>query len=201
MSIASVLDPRFKILSVDFTFKRLYPAEEVGTRIEKVVQTLKSLHDKYLKEHMTSKITANTSNPAVSNLNPVVRKLARKEDDFYAYLKSMEVANPPKSDLEVYLGEPVYVVEDENSFDVLKWWSQNCSKYPVLSKLARDVLCIPITTVASESAFSAGGRVLDDYHSSLEQDMMEILVCGGDWLKAVSKTTIQTLEVNFSFIS
>jgi Domain of unknown function (DUF4413) len=37
MSIASVLDPRFKMLSVGFTFKWLYPAEEVGTRIEKVV--------------------------------------------------------------------------------------------------------------------------------------------------------------------
>jgi hAT family C-terminal dimerisation region len=111
----------------------------------------------------------------------------------------MEVANPPKSDLEVYIGEPIYVVEDENFFDVLKWWSQNCSKYHILSKLARDVLCIPITTVASESAFSVGGRVLDDYRSSLKQDMVEILVCGGDWLKAVSKTTIQTLEVNFLF--
>jgi hAT family C-terminal dimerisation region len=189
------------MLSVDFTFKRLYPTEEVGTRIEKVIQTLKSLYDKYLKERMTSKVIANTSNPAVSNLNPTVRKMAKKDYDFYAYLKSMEVENPPKSDLEVYLGEPIYVVEDENSFDVLKWWSQNCSKYHVLSKLARDVLCIPITTVTSESAFSAGGRVLDDYRSSLKQDMVEILVCGGNWLKSISKTTIQTLEKNFSFVS
>jgi hAT family C-terminal dimerisation region len=89
------------------------------------------------------------------------------------------------------------VVEDESLFDVLKWWNQNYSKYPVLSKLTRDVLCIPITIVAFESAFSARGRVLDDYRTSLKKDMMEILVCGGDWLKALSKTTIQTLEVNF----
>jgi hAT family C-terminal dimerisation region len=150
---------------------------------------------------MTSKITAITSNPVVSNLNPVVRKLARKDDDFYTYLKSTEVVNPPKSNVEVYLGEPIYVVEDDNSFDVLKLWSQNYSKYLVLSKLDRDVLCIPITIVAFESAFSAGGRVLDDYRSSLKQDMVEILVYGGDWLKVISKTTIQTLEVNFSFVS
>jgi hAT family C-terminal dimerisation region len=67
--------------------------------------------------------------------------------------------------------------------------------FPILSKLARDVLCIPITTVASESAFSAGGRVLDDYRSSLKKDMVKILVCGGDWIKAASKAMIQTLEV------
>ncbi|KAK1408316.1 hypothetical protein QVD17_39978 [Tagetes erecta] len=60
--------------------------------------------------------------------------------------------------------------------------------------MARNILCIPITTVASESAFSAGGRILDDYRSSLTKDMVELLVCGGDWIKSVSKATIQTLE-------
>jgi hAT family C-terminal dimerisation region len=101
------------------------------------------------------------------------------------------VENSSKSDLEVY------VVEDESSFDVLKWWTQNCSKYPVLSKLARDVFCIPITIVASESTFSAGGQVFDDYRSSLKKDMVEILICAGDWLKAISKMTIQTLHVYY----
>jgi hAT family C-terminal dimerisation region len=58
---------------------------------------------------------------------------------------------------------------------------------------------VPITTVASELAFSAGGRVLDDYRSSLTKDMVKILICGGDWIKVASKTTIQTLQVRFSF--
>jgi hAT family C-terminal dimerisation region/Domain of unknown function (DUF4413) len=180
MLIASVLDPHFKLLSVDFTLKRLYLAEKVGSRIEKMAQTLKSLHDKYLKEYRTSKVTISTSYAVVSNLNPAVRKMVKKYDNFYAYFKSMGVKNPPKYDLGVYLGELIYVVEDDSSFDVLKWWRQNCSKYPVLSKLARDVLCIPITTVTSELAFSAGGRVLDDYRSSLKKDVVEILICEGD---------------------
>jgi hAT family C-terminal dimerisation region len=177
MLIAPVLESCFKLLSVDFTFRRMYPAEEVGTRIEKVLETLKSLYEKYLNEHRTSKVTASTSNPVVSN--PVARKIVRKDDDFYAYLKSVGVENQPKSDLKVYLGEPIYMVEDESSFDVLRW-TQNCSKYLVLSKLAHDVLCIPITTVVSESTFSTGGRVLDNYRSSLKKDMVEILICGGD---------------------
>jgi hypothetical protein len=121
--------------------------------------------------------------------------LRRHIDGCASIKKAQDQEQPPKSDLEVYLEEPRYSVEDMGvTFDVLKWWNQNSSKYPILSKLARDVLAIPITTVASESAFSAGGRILDDYRSSLSKDMVEILVCGSDWIKASSRTTIQTLQ-------
>jgi hAT family C-terminal dimerisation region len=99
----------------------------------------------------------------------------------------------------VYLEKPNYIEVENVAFDVLKWWSQNCSKFPILSKLARDIFCIPITTVASESAFSAEGHVLDDYRSSLSKDMVELLVCGGDWIKATSKITIQTIEVRLNY--
>ncbi|KAJ7950908.1 zinc finger BED domain-containing protein RICESLEEPER 2-like [Quillaja saponaria] len=42
---------------------------------------------------------------------------------------------------------------------------------------------IPITTVASESTFSAGGRVIDTYRASLSTDTVQALVCGGDWVR------------------
>ena len=78
---------------------------------------------------------------------------------------------------------------------MLEWWKVNCVNFPILSKVARDVLCIPISTVASESAFSAGGRILDDYRSFLTRDMVELLVCGGDWIRASSTVTMPTLQV------
>jgi hypothetical protein len=52
-----------------------------------------------------------------------------------------------------------------------------------LSGLARDVLAIPISSVASESAFSTSGRILDDFRSSLTPFMLEALVCTQDWLR------------------
>jgi hypothetical protein len=49
--------------------------------------------------------------------------------------------------------------------------------------MAKNFLTIPATSVSSESTFSTGGRVLDDYRSSLKPAMVEALVCASSWLK------------------
>ena len=53
--------------------------------------------------------------------------------------------------------------------------------------MAHDVLAVPISTVASESAFSTGGRVLDVFRSSLTSKIVEALVCTSDWLRMANK--------------
>ena len=74
----------------------------------------------------------------------------------------------------------------------------------MLSKLARDVLAIPVSTITSESAFSTGGRILDPFRSSLSPLMVQNLVCAQDWLQALvpisfrkSKDEIEVLEDEF----
>ncbi|XP_019150687.1 PREDICTED: zinc finger BED domain-containing protein RICESLEEPER 3-like [Ipomoea nil] len=78
------------------------------------------------------------------------------------------------------------LVEDEENvdFDVLRWLKVNSDRFPILSKMARDVLAVPISTVASESAFSTSDRVLDAIRSSLTPKIVEALVCAQDWLRA-----------------
>lgn len=48
--------------------------------------------------------------------------------------------------------------------------------------IARDFLAIPISTVASESSFSTGGRILTPHRSRLRPDTLEALMCVQDWL-------------------
>ncbi|GAB2274151.1 hypothetical protein Dimus_039070 [Dionaea muscipula] len=89
-----------------------------------------------------------------------------------------------KSELDMYLDE-VYVGDiDDPSFDILAWWKANATRYRVLSRMAKDVLAMPVFTVASESAFSMGGRVLDAFRSSLTSRIAEALICNQDWLKS-----------------
>ena len=74
----------------------------------------------------------------------------------------------------------------------------------MLSKLARDVLAVPVSTVASKSAFSTGGRILNPFRSSLSPLMVQNLVCAQDWLQALvlisfckSKDEVEVLEDEF----
>jgi hypothetical protein len=89
-------------------------------------------------------------------------------------------ADAQKTQLELYLDEPKYL--DKNmTFYILSFWKGNESRYPEVSAMACDILSIPISTIASESTFSIGRHVIDQYRSSLKPDIIEALVCTRDW--------------------
>lgn len=99
--------------------------------------------------------------------------------DFDNY--SSEVFAPiSKSELETYLEEKK--LPRVENMDVLNYWSTNQFRFPILSQMARDVLTIPLSTVASESSFSVGGRVLDAFRSSLKPQTVEAVICLRDWV-------------------
>jgi hypothetical protein len=55
--------------------------------------------------------------------------------------------------------------------------------YPILARMARDILAIPASTVASESVFSGGKKIINEYRSRLSSDTVEALMCLQDWLR------------------
>ncbi|GJU45422.1 putative zinc finger, BED-type containing protein, partial [Tanacetum coccineum] len=89
-----------------------------------------------------------------------------------------EASPTQKSDLDVYFEDGCYMCapEDSKKFNIFDWWKNHESKYRILSKLARDILAISITTVASEATFSAGSRVIDQYQAKLRVDTVQALL-------------------------
>ena len=117
-------------------------------------------------------------------MKDVVAKRMRLNNGSSSYSSSRGT----RTELDKYLAEEC---EDETKhFDILAWWKGQSSRFPILSRMARDVLSIPISTVASESAFSTCGRIMDDFRTSLTPFMVEALVCTQDWLKRATPTNI-----------
>ncbi|CAN1136144.1 Putative AC transposase [Linum perenne] len=58
----------------------------------------------------------------------------------------------------------------------------NGVKFLTLQAISRDLLAIPITLVASEFAFSDGGRILNPHHSRLGHDTLESILCTKSWV-------------------
>ncbi|KAH0727932.1 hypothetical protein KY290_003625 [Solanum tuberosum] len=74
-----------------------------------------------------------------------------------------------KTQLDLYLEEPNLDRKVNSDLDVLAYWKENKRRYSELSLMARDVLRIPITTVASESTFSIGGS--NEYDDEIAVDV------------------------------
>jgi len=86
------------------------------------------------------------------------------------------------NELDKYMADPPLRLSGH--FDILAWWKNQIDEYPVLAKIARDLLAVQVSTVASESAFSAGGRVVDPFRSRLDPEMVQALICMKDWVAA-----------------
>ena len=71
--------------------------------------------------------------------------------DEFAQSKRTKVRKVNRCELDFYLEEEP--LSDDEDLDVLYWWKVN-TKYPTLQKIAKDILAIPVSSVASESAFS-----------------------------------------------
>ncbi|KAL4351171.1 hypothetical protein GQ457_06G016050 [Hibiscus cannabinus] len=161
---ANIFDPRHKMEFVNFGVKLFFPdiAADVMKTIDK---ELHCLFDEYSSISGRAMVYEGQSSIPTKYL-----------------LKKQRVGLENKSELDRYLAEEEEA-NNSSSFDILLWWKMNSPRYPVLAQMARDVFSIPISTVASESAFSTSGRVLDGFRSSLTPMMVEALICTQDWLR------------------
>jgi hAT family C-terminal dimerisation region len=69
----------------------------------------------------------------------------------------------------------------------MQFWHQVKGVFQILASMTCDILTVPISTVASESCFSAVNRVLTDKRTRLGERVFEALVLLKDWYDAESR--------------
>ncbi|KAL6225590.1 hypothetical protein ACLB2K_004439 [Fragaria x ananassa] len=188
--VATILDPRYKLKLIEFYFKQVYPR-----RVALEVDRVKKFAYDLVKEYSYCAISHAFENSSlIESIMPSDNDLGDDDMDAYDAFVSGSSKDTAKSDLERYLDETVLPRVNDKEFDVLYWWKTNGMKYPTLYKVARDILAIPVSTVASESAFSTGGRIVSPHRNRLHSNTLEALMCGRDWLWSELRDAPSTLE-------
>ncbi|KAG8496708.1 hypothetical protein CXB51_007808 [Gossypium anomalum] len=162
LSCAAILDPRYKLNYVQYCFTTIYGIH-ASDFVETILSNLRLLFD-----------DADFGGDF------------DESDDYKRYLNESSTRSE-KSQLDIYLEEPE--LELNSQIDVLDYWSKSSVRYNELSLLARDLLAIPISTVASESTFSMGKKVITPLRSSLKPKTVQAVVCLDDWMRAKGFST------------
>jgi len=179
MGLATILDPRFK---TDFFvgFLETLTSQSHLECLEKVSEVKISLYE-LMKDYEVEEDEDNTESTAASLVNSGVlstisARVASRRPTIVRF----------KYELDRYLDDELVLISTEN-FKILDWWKVAGTRYPTLRKIARDIYAIPVTTVASEYAFSTSGRVLSEHRSRLTPEILEALMCSQDWFRNKNK--------------
>uniref|UniRef100_A0A803LJE6 Transposase n=1 Tax=Chenopodium quinoa TaxID=63459 RepID=A0A803LJE6_CHEQI len=173
MVVAVVLDPRYKLQCVNWGYMRIYGQHSIEYQLDfsKVKDALRRLYEAYESSHSSSSKAIHTTNAA----NEASDDFMMDFDSFSMEQSSVAI----KSELDMYYEEPL--IPRGTNLDILSY-RRTCSvRYPIIAKIAKDVLVVPVLTVASESAFRIGSRVLNCYRSSLKPETVEAIICLRDW--------------------
>ncbi|GMH30685.1 hypothetical protein Nepgr_032528 [Nepenthes gracilis] len=179
LAIAVAMDPRFKMKLVEFSFTKIF-GEQAPAYIRVVDDGIHELFLEYLSLPPVYAEDGNTVDVKMEQQEGGILVSSNGLSDFDMYI--METSSQQsKSELDQYLEESLLPrVQD---FDVLSWWKLNKLKYPILSKMARDILSIPLSTMGPDLVFDVVSKEMDQYRSSLRPETMEALICAKDWLQ------------------
>lgn len=161
--------------AVEDTLRKLYKEyNDVAPPPPPRPPTLQAVRQQPSRSRLSNTLSSTSSKTTIIKSDAVMNEFMQKFGVAGIY---------QRDDVDEYLAEQCEDMTAKN-FDILNWWKVNSSRYKVLFQVAKDVLAVPISTVASESAFSTGGRILDPFRSSLSPKMVEAINCLKNWSNA-----------------
>ena len=177
--VACIFDPRFKLRLVEYYFSMIY-GDDATSRVQMVHSDCQSIVKEYKTIYASAATSPKYSSSSLSTVHSTpssgsYKSLTKWISEFTSFVN---VGNEEVNDeLNTYLGEKLVPFNVEEKFDVLAWWKVNGGNYSILSQITRDILAIPITNIASESAFTTSGRFVSPYRNRLHPSTLEDLMC------------------------
>ncbi|KAG6741312.1 hypothetical protein POTOM_054545 [Populus tomentosa] len=165
--ILLVLDPRCKLKFVHNGFLLMHGSDASKYLLE-------------FRSKLTCTYNSYIASPA-SDISCLPSYDLDSDGTFLGFCEWLKV-DPPKSDLDRYLEEPLE--NRDKVSDVLAWWRVNTPRFPALGKMARDFLAIPISAILSKSTISGEATKVNPSFNGLGPEIIEAFICGQDWLES-----------------
>ena len=184
-AISLVFDPRYKLELIKFMCLEDSSSNRSTTiQPSEIKDRLYQWYNEFAA--LVQKVTSQTPHSACSfNKSEAHQKKKDNgyEAQFWIYVagKRNNTATLKTAELGLYLQEAT-IENEEEGFDLLNWWKINKLWLPVLARLAKRILATPVISIALESAFSTGGRVLSDSRCCVNPETLEALICAQDWI-------------------
>ncbi|XP_047094920.1 zinc finger BED domain-containing protein RICESLEEPER 2-like [Lolium rigidum] len=184
LSVAVVLDPRYKMRFLEHCFRQAY-GNGAKTYISDVRGKIYELFFRY-SCHADQQSRNNDMEMNIHGSDPL-------DVTDHNYHEQATYENSLR-ELHAYLDGELCPLNDDNylssealpqngHFDILKWWKANASIYPALAILARDVLAISACAVSEESAFGETDERVYLFNQKLSHEMAEAVICTQDWFQ------------------
>jgi len=143
--LSTILDPRVK---------------SMGNKVEEE-ELLYKYYEEYQVDYLPIPIESRTASPTPSEVSTIYKPK----------LFSIFEQNQPKASDEV----KEYIKEDKIPFEQcpFNWWLNKKNKYPVLAKMAKIFLTIPVTSTSSERLFSDAGNLLTSKRSRIDSELFK----------------------------
>ncbi|KAL6188424.1 hypothetical protein ACLB2K_039817 [Fragaria x ananassa] len=171
LAISAALDPRFKMKYVEFACSKVNGADG-SSQAAAVLGAIEKLFDEYALR-LSEKVNCTSESPA--SVSDSEGASPRHVNHTFSVLQDFEKF----TQLKGYLEEPV--LPWSTDFDALAWWSTAGTKYPILCKIARDFLAIPVMIATSHQAFFTGPRPVDQNMVHLKPSSLHAFSCSRGW--------------------
>ncbi|XP_055824260.1 zinc finger BED domain-containing protein RICESLEEPER 1-like [Solanum dulcamara] len=207
LALASIMDPRYKVTYLDFCFLK-YEGND-HSPLSFILEAIQRLLDDYVVHRSSIEYPMSDSDSDDSDTGEDL--ISDEFDTSEDLLEPMETlddpsfrfdcldefskfiqttSHPPKSELDCYLEEPI--VPWTKNFDVLNWWKTASPRYPILSKLARDLLSIQFALVTGYDAYYTNFRAPDRDMTSMKSDLANALLSTKSWFDKQRRNAVIT---------
>jgi hypothetical protein len=169
-SVPLALDPRYKLSYIEFSFQRAF-GTEAGKYISEVTKKINKMYADYIKEYGTITDVDHFDCATTTFVDPWDQAWNDHRGSRGVMTTQVNTSCPEtQTELDLYMQDPLALGIKETDFDILNWWKENCQKYPIVARMARDALAMPTCSKLSSDQIAQVRSILRSYSKNPYSD-------------------------------